>query len=135
MFYIIIILTAILTVVVLRFIYNKTKSIKFINSFELVDGVLYKDKLPYSETIRINEAGGVRAYFDFGQGDLNRISLYMKDGATANWRAGNKYITCYNREGKSLSQGQFEALYSRFVDIGSLLEIFNRNFKQCKLAI
>lgn len=135
MFYIITILAAIATVIVLRFIYNKTKSLMFINSFELVDGILYKDKLPYDETIRISEAGGVRAYFDFSKGDLSRISLYMKDGANANWRVGDKYITCYDREGKYLSQGSFEALYSRFVDVDSILAIFNRNFKKCQLSI
>lgn len=135
MFYIIIILAAIATGIVLRFIYIKTKSLIFINSFELIDGILYKDKLPYNETVRVSEAGGVRAYFDFHEGELNRVSLYMKDGAAVNWRVGNKYITCYDREGKSLSQGRFEALYSRFVDASSILEIFNRNFKKCQLAI
>lgn len=135
MFYIIIILAAIATGIVLRFIYIKTKSLIFINSFELVDGILYKDKLPYNETVRVSEAGGVRAYFDFHEGKLNRTSLYMKDGAAVNWRVGDKYITCYDREGKSLSQGSFEALYSRFVDAGSILDIFNRNFKRCQLSI
>lgn len=135
MFYIIIILAAIATVLVLRFIYNKTKSLMFINSFELVDGTLYEDKIPYNGTIRISEVSGVKAYFDFNHGNLSRVSLYMKDGANANWRIGNKYITCYDREGKSLSQGSFEALYSRFVDVGSILDIFNRNFKRCQLSI
>lgn len=135
MFYIIIILAAIATVVVLRFIYNKTKSLMFINSFELVNDTLYEDKIPYNGTIRISEKSGVRAYFDFNHGNLNRVSLYMKDGAAVNWRVGDKYTTCYDREGKSLSQGSFEALYSRFVDAGSIIEIFNRNFKKCQLAI
>ena len=135
MFYIIIILAIIATVVVMRFIYIKTKSLMFINSFELVDGVLYKDKLPYNETVRISEAGGARAYFDFHEGNLNRISLYMKDGAAVNWRVGDKYLNCYNREGASISQGSFEALYSRFVDVNSIIAIFNRNFKKCQLAI
>ena len=135
MFYIIVILAVISTVIVMRFVYNKTKSLLFINSFEVVDGVLYKDKLPYNETVRISEAGGARAYFDFHEGKLNRLSLYMKDGAAVNWRVGDKYLTCYNREGASISQGSFEALYSRFVDVGSILEIFNRNFKRCQLSI
>lgn len=107
----------------------------FINSFELVNDTLYEDKIPYNGTIRISEASGVRAYFDFNHGNLNRVSLYMKDGAAVNWRVGDKYITCYDREGKSLSQGSFEALYSRFVDAGSIIEIFNQNFKKCQLAI
>lgn len=135
MFYIIVILAVIVTVIVMRFVYNKTKSLQFINSFQLIDGVLYKDKLPYNETVRISEIGGVRAYFDFDKGDLYRISLYMKDGANASWRVGDKYITCYDREGKSLSQGRFEALYSRFVDANSIIAIFNRNFKKCQLTI
>lgn len=135
MLYIIVILAVISTVIVMRFVYNKTKSLLFINSFEVVDGVLYKDKLPYNETVRISEAGGARAYFDFHEGKLNRLSLYMKDGAAVNWRVGDKYLTCYNREGASISQGSFEALYSRFVDVGSILEIFNRNFKRCQLSI
>lgn len=135
MFYILIPLAIAITIVVLVFIYNKTKSLIFINSFELVDGVLYKDKLPYDGAVRINEVGGVRAYFDFNEGNLSRISLYMKDGATVNWRVGDKYLTCYNREGKSLSQGRFEALYNRFVDVNSIIAIFNRNFKKCQLSI
>lgn len=135
MFYIMIILAVIFTVIVLRFIYNKTKSLCFINSFELVDNTLYKDKIPYGETVRIDEIGGVRAYFDFAEGKLDRVSLYMGDGANAHWRVINKYITCYDREGKLISQSRFEALYSRFVDAGSMLEIFNRNFKKCQLAI
>ena len=135
MFYILIPLAIAITIVVLVFIYNKTKSLIFINSFEVVDGVLYKDKLPYNETVRISEAGGARAYFDFHEGRLNRLSLYMKDGAAVNWHVGDKYLTCYNREGASISQGSFEALYSRFVDVGSILEIFNRNFKRCQLSI
>ena len=135
MFYIIIILAIIVTVFVLTFIYNKTKSLIFINSFEVVDGILYKDKLPYNETVRISEAGGARAYFDFHEGKLNRLSLYMKDGAAVNWRVGDKYLNCYNREGASISQGSFEALYSRFVDVNSILAIFNRNFKKCQLVI
>lgn len=135
MFYIIVILAIIATAIVVRFIYNKTKSLIFINSFQLVDGVLYKDKLPYDGAVRINEVGGVRAYFDFNGGNLSRISLYMKDGAAVNWRVGDKYLNCYDREGKSLSQGGFETLYNRFVDANSMLEIFNRNFKRCQLAI
>jgi hypothetical protein len=135
MFYIIVILAVIVTVIVMRFVYNKTKSLLFINSFQLVDGVLYKDKLPYDGAVRINEVGGARAYFDFNGGNLSRISLYMKDGASVNWRVGDKYLNCYDREGKSLSQGGFEALYNRFVDANSMLEIFNRNFKRCQLAI
>lgn len=135
MFYIIIALAIIVTIIVLRFIYNKTKSLMFINNFQLVDGTLYENKVPYNGIIRINEASGVRAYFDFNHGNLSRTSLYMKDGAVVNWRVGDKYLTCYDREGKSLSQGSFEALYSRFVDVDSILAIFNRNFKKCQLAI
>ena len=134
-YYILIPLAIIATVAVLVFIYNKTKSIMFINSFQLVDGILYKDKLPYNGAVRINEVGGVQAYFDFNGGNLSRVSLYMKDGATVNWRVGSKYLDCYDKEGKSLSQGSFEALYSRFVDANSILAIFNRNFKKCQLVI
>lgn len=135
MFYLMIILAVIFTVLVLHFIYNKTKSIKFISSFELVDNILYKDKIPYADTIRVNEIGGIRAYFDFVEGKLHCISLYMKDGANVYWRVGNKYTVCYDREGHSVSQGRFETLYDRLVDANSLLEIFNRNFEQCQLSI
>lgn len=135
MYYFLVLLAVIVTVIVLRFIYNKTKSLQFINSFELVDNTLYKDKIPYGETVRVDEIGGVRAYFDFAEGKLDRVSLYMRDGANAHWRVINKYITCYDREGKLISQSRFEALYSRFVDAEHLLGIFNRNFKRCQLAV
>lgn len=135
MLYILILLAVIITVLLLDFIYKKTKSIRFINSFQLVDDVLYKDKLPYSDTIRVSEIGGVRAYFDFDEGCLTRVSLHMGDGAHVEWRVGNKYLTCYDKEGNSISQGRFEALYARFVDVNSMLEIFNRNFKRCQLAV
>lgn len=107
----------------------------FINSFQLIDNVLYKDKLPFGEAIRLKEIGGAKAYFDFHEGELNRISLYMPDNASVYWRVGDKYVTCYDREGASISQGSFEALYSRFVDVNSILAIFNRNFKKCQLVI
>lgn len=135
MIYIIYFAIAVLSVIFFCFAYMKAKSIQFINSFQLIDSVLYKDKIPYNSTIRVNETGGVRAYFDFNQGYLTRVSLYMKDGATTNWSVGDTYISCYDKEGNSIPQGRFEALYARFVDVNSILEIFNRNFKQCQLAI
>lgn len=134
-YYTLILVAVIVTIIVLNFIYKKTKSIRFINSFQLVDGILYRDKLPYSDMIRVSEVDGVRVYFDFDEGHLVRVSMYMKDGANANWRVDAKYITCFDREGHSISQGRFEALYSRFVDSDNMLEIFNRNFKKCQLAV
>ncbi len=136
MLYIIVtILAVVITIVVLRFIYKKTKSIKLINSLQLLDGILYKDKLPFEGTIRLKEPKGIQIYFDFSGGNLNRISLYMPDNAGVYWRTGDKYVTCYDREGNSLQQERFESLYSIFVDIDSILAIFNRNFKRCQLTV
>lgn len=125
---------AILSIVLIRFVYLKVKSFRFVKSFQLIDDTLYKDKLPYTGVIKVTQIDA-NLYLDFDDGNLRGLTLNMKDGASVYWRDHYTYVTCYSKDGRQITQAKFEALYDRFVDANSLLNAYNESFTHAQLSI
>lgn len=130
-----VIATILLVFFIVRTIVRHWRTYKINSTLETLNGVVYDKKLPLNESLIIRKSG-IRYWFDFNEGILNRISIYMSDKSWAAMhpdRNGKWRTACYNREGNYIDAELFQSLYQdALMSKKALVDLLIRVFPNLK---
>lgn len=127
--------TLLLGLFIVRTIVRHWRICKINSTLETLNGIVYDKKLPLNESLIIRKSG-IKYWFDFKEGILNHISIYMSDKSWAAMhpdRNGKWRIACYNKEGNYVDVELFQSLYQdAIMSKKALVDLLVRVFPNLK---
>lgn len=126
MFYIIVILALIVSILIIRAIYRHYLEVKFNNDIQVVDNLVYYKKTLMSDGFRYI-LPGYKVYFEFNKGKLSQLEVRLKDKACL-WIVRRSFDSnifntyCQNNEGSGISCNLLSSLYGISTSLGYWLQ-------------